>query len=82
MTGKREARLAQLARALATLDDAALLDAWKEAVAIREAGRATGRSGDEPGLRATVCEDVAAAWFGTGRHVALYATRHGLMPRA
>ena len=60
MTGKREARLAQLARALATLDDAALLDAWKEAVAIREVGRTTGRSGDEPGLRATVWEDIAA----------------------
>ena len=81
MTGKRQARLVQLARALAALDDDALLDAWREAVAIREAGRTTGRSGDEPGLRATVCEDVAAQRFGAGRHVELFATRHGLVPR-
>ena len=82
MTGKREGRLAQLAKALATLDDAALLDAWKEAVAIRHAGRPTGRNGDAAGLRAAICEASAAERFGADRHVALYRIRHGVVPQA
>ncbi len=81
MTSKREARLARLTQALTALDDNALLDAWKAAVTICQAARPN-RNGDEPGLRAAMCEDVAANRFGAGRHVALYAIRHGTESQA
>ncbi len=81
MTSKREARLARLTQALTALDDNALLDAWKAAVTICQAARPS-RNGDEPGLRAAMCEDVAANRFGAGRHVALYAIRHGTESQA
>lgn len=80
MTGKREARLTGLTRALTALDDNALLDAWKAAVAICQTAKPS-RNGDEPGLRAAMCEGVAADRFGAGRHVALYAIRQGKSPQ-
>ena len=82
MTGKREVRLAQLAKALAALDAAALLDAWREAIAIRQAARPTRQNGDEAGLRAAVCETIAVGRFGEGRHVALYMILHGVAPQS
>ena len=81
VTSKGEARLTKLTRALTALDDNALLDAWKVAVTVCRTAK-PGRNGDEPGLRAAMCENVAASRFGTGRHLAFYAIRHGKSPQA
>lgn len=81
MPEKRPTRLTKLTEALSVLDDNALLDAWKAAVAMCESARSS-RNGDGPSLRAATCESVAAARFGAGRHIKLYARRYGEPPQA